>query len=309
MVTKSSNSLADPDELSMRHAAQADALDKISSLPEEGAQHVSQSPKLTECRASELDAYRPFSVGRIIFALPAYNEGESLPPLLTRIQTAMNGRGQNFHVVIANDGSKDDTELVASRFSFHMDLTLINHEVNQGFGAAMKSAVLGACEIADKHDVIVTMDADNTQPPESIYRMVDLINEGYDVIIASRYRPGARVVGVPWHRNIYSLGARLLFTCLFPTRGVRDYTSGFRAVRASVLHDAVRVYGDRLFTEDGFSATVDMLLKLRRLPRTTLFYEVPLVLRYDQKPGASKMNVTRTIIKTLKLMLKRKVQQ
>ncbi len=248
-------------------------------------------------------------LGKIIFALPAYNEADSLAPLLARINRAMLSMGREFHVVVVNDGSQDDTGRIASQYSFHMDLTLVDHVINRGFGAAVESALRKADELAGEHDIIVTMDADNTQPPESIHRMVDLIDEGYDVIIASRYRTGARVIGVPWRRNIYSLGARLMFTCLFPTRGVRDYTCGFRAIRATLIRNALSNYGQDMFSEDGFSATVDLLLKLRRLPGTTLFHEVPLILRYDQKGGVSKMNVPRTIVKTLKLMARRKFRR
>ena len=74
------------------------------------------------------------------------------------------------------------------------------------------------------------MDADNTHPPGLIDRMVQMIHEGCDVVIASRFQPGARVVGVPIERHFLSIGARALFTILFPTRGVRDYTSGDSAL-------------------------------------------------------------------------------
>jgi len=247
------------------------------------------------------------SSGKIIIALPAYNEAKSLVPQLSRIRRAMNNFGREFHVIVVDDGSTDDTGLVASQHSFQMDLTLVSHKVNRGFGAAVESAVRKAAELAGEHDIIVTMDADNTQPPESIHRMVALIEDGFDVVIASRFRAGARVVGVPFIRNIYSLGARAVFTLMFPTRGVRDYTCGFRAFRASTIHRAFETYGDDFFSESGFSTTADLLLKVRKLPRKTLFYEIPMILRYDQKEGPSKMNGMQTIIKTLGLVARRRL--
>ena len=242
-----------------------------------------------------------------MLALPAYNEAESLVPMLSRIARTFKQINRDFHVIVVNDGSSDDTALVASQFSFHIPLTLVDHEVNKGFGAAVESGITKACEMAEDYDVIVTMDADNTQPPESIHKMVDWIENGYDVIIASRYRKGARVVGVPFLRNIYSLGARALFTCFFPTRGVRDYTSGFRAFKAGVLKSAREKFGDEFFSEDGFTTTVDTLLKVRQL-ENVLFYEVPLVLRYDQKEGESKMHVSRTIFQTFGLIARRRLK-
>jgi dolichol-phosphate mannosyltransferase len=90
-------------------------------------------------------------------------------------------------------------------------------------------------------------------------------------------------------------------------KGVRDYTCGYRAYRASTIKDAVTRYGDRLIEESGFSCMVELLLKLRRLGIRC--YEVPLVLRYDQKGGVSKMRVIRTIRRYLVVMTRNLVQQ
>ena len=111
--------------------------------------------------------------------------------------------------------------------------------------------------------------------------------------------------GVPWHRNALSLGASVLFRALFPTRGVRDYTSGYRAYRGQVLRDAFARYGDAFVDQEGFQCMVDILLKLREMD--VIFNEVPLILRYDNKEGASKMNVWRTTRNTLGLLARRRL--
>jgi dolichol-phosphate mannosyltransferase len=148
------------------------------------------------------------------------------------------------------------------------------------------------------------MDCDNTHPPRLILRMLERIDDGYDVVIASRFQPGARVIGVPWTRQLYSVGARWLFQLLFPIRGVRDYTCGFRAYRTESLRAAIAKYGDGLISETGFSCMADLLLKLRTLPIEMT--EVPLELHYDRRGGGSKMRVLRTIRQTLGLLLRRR---
>ena len=90
---------------------------------------------------------------------------------------------------------------------------------------------------------------------------------------------------------------------LFPIRGVRDYTCGYRAYRAVVIKDALSDYGDDFLNQDGFQCMVDILLKLRR--RDLIFGEVPFILRYDIKEGGTKMNVRRTILQTLLLIVRR----
>jgi len=151
----------------------------------------------------------------------------------------------------------------------------------------------------------VVMDADSTHAPDLVRDMVRVVREGADVVIASRYRPGWQVRGVPVQRKLRSAGARVLFQLCFPIRGVQDYTCAYRAYRASALRDAFRRYGDDFVNQKGFQWTVDILLKLRELD--LVFCEVPLVLRYDLKRGASKMKVLRTIAGSLALVVKRRV--
>jgi dolichol-phosphate mannosyltransferase len=186
-----------------------------------------------------------------------------------------------------------------------MPVELVEHQVNQGLAAALRTGLTEALRLCGPDDVIVTMDADNTHPPRLIPGMVAKVQEGHDVVIASRFQPGSQVHGVPRSRELYSLGARWMFQAMFPIRGVRDYTCGYRAYRAGALRQAVNAFGDQLISETGFSCMADLLLKLRRLElRMT---EVPLELHYDRRGGASKMHVLRTIRQTLLLVLRRRL--
>jgi dolichol-phosphate mannosyltransferase len=246
-----------------------------------------------------------FRSSKVFMALPAYNEEEALPELLERIGEAFADSNLPYEVIVVDDGSKDDTAKIVSQMSFQMPIHLVQHEVNQGLGITLQDGLREAVDRAGERDIIVTMDADNTHPPGLINRMVSLIHEGCDVVIASRFQPGARVVGVPIERHFLSVGARALFTILFPTRGVRDYTSGYRAYKASVIRQGFAEHGDDFVGETGFSCMADVLLKLRK--QGVLFGEAPLRLRYDQKGGASKMQVFKTMWLTLKLLGRHRV--
>lgn len=247
---------------------------------------------------------QPSQSPRAIIALPAYNEEQSLPPLLEAIDAALTAVGQPYEVIVVDDGSKDDTALVVSRATFSLPVRLVQHEKNSGLAAALRTGLEEAVEAAGPDDVIFTMDADNTHPPDLMPRMMEMIADGHDVVIASRFRSGSRVVGVPLHRNLLSLGARALFSVAFPIRGVRDYTCGFRAYRSEVLREALARHGESFVSEQGFSCMVDVLLKLR--PLKLKMGEAPLVLRYDQKGGVSKMRVARTAWQTLSLIARRR---
>ena len=236
----------------------------------------------------------------ILVVLPAYNEADALPPLLSRLKRASDGHLQSsLSVIVVDDGSTDGTAEKA-RSVEGLEVRVIAHGTNRGLSEAIRTGLLAAVEQARDEDVIVTMDADDTQAPGLISRMTMLIEEGNDVVVASRYAPGGRVLGVPFGRRLLSRGASLLFRVAYPVTGVRDYTCGYRAYRAGLLRQAFARWGHDFVGEPGFSCMVDILLKLDRLG--AVIAEAPLVLRYGRKPGKSKMDVRRTILQTLKIL-------
>jgi dolichol-phosphate mannosyltransferase len=238
----------------------------------------------------------------IKIVLPAYNEEETILPLIMDIKRILGERFNDFEVIVVNDGSTDNTAKIVSELNLHI-LKLVEHNRNKGLSESIKTGLLYALKNFDENDIIVTMDADNTHSPGLIHRMSTFIEEGNDVVIASRYRPGARVIGLTLARKTISFGGNMLLRLLFPTRGVKDYTSGYRAYRAGVLSKAFDLWENSFINEPGFSCQVDILLKLRKIG--AIISEVPLILRYDQKKGTSKMDVKSTIIDTLKLAAKR----
>ena len=241
----------------------------------------------------------------VIVTLPAYDEEQTLPPLLESIRESMEENGIDYRVIVVDDGSSDGTALAVEKLVDHMPLSLVRHPENRGLGEALRTGLLEALLGAEDRDIGVTMDSDNPHTPGLIARMVRAIREGNDVVIASRYRSGARIRGVPLARRALSRTSSWVFRLCFPTRGVRDFTCGFRAYRAGVVKQAFAVYGHEFVAESGFSCMVDILLKLRRMD--AIMTEVPLILRYDLKFGASKMQVLRTIADTLGLLARRRL--
>jgi len=236
----------------------------------------------------------------IYILLPAYNEEATLSDQLDSIKFSMEENKLDYKIIVVNDGSSDGTEKVVNRFMDKMSIELINHRENKGFSEAVKTGLIRVRDIMKERDIVITMDADNTHTPALILRMVRKIREGSEVVIASRYREDSRVIGVPLSRVFLSYGASIIFRILFPIRGVRDYTSGYRGYTSEILRRAFEKYGDRLVNRPGFSCMVDILLKLK--PLDPIVTEVPLILRYDLKKGRSKMDVKNTIQETLELI-------
>ena len=238
--------------------------------------------------------------------LPAYKEVADIGRVLDRIEQALDAAGIGHTVLVVDDGSRDATaRIVEERAARRAAVRLERHATNLGLGPTLRDGLVAAAAAAADGDVVVTLDADDTQPPELIPAMMERIAAGADVVIASRYEPGGQTLGVPWHRRALSRAGSWLFRLVLPIRGVRDFTCGYRAYRASVLKAAIRELGDRFVDQQGFQSMVDVLLKLRG--RGLAFAEVPLVLRYDAKSGASKMRVAATIGGTLLLLGRRRL--
>jgi dolichol-phosphate mannosyltransferase len=237
--------------------------------------------------------------------LPAYNEARDVGPLLEAIDQAMFDDGLEYAIIVVDDGSVDGTLEEVERRAAFIPVEVLRHESNRGLGETIRDGLREAATVCSERDIIVVMDADNTHLPGLIRAMTRRIQEGADVVIASRFRSGADVRGVPLHRRLLSRGASWILRAIFPIHGVRDYTCGYRAYRAPVLALAFERYGEEFINEDGFQCMVDILLKLRTLD--VVFAEVPLILRYDQKAGASKMRVMSTVVNTLSLMARRRV--
>ena len=241
----------------------------------------------------------------VFVVLPAYNERAGIGALLDGLAETMQEAGLPYRAVVVDDGSTDGTWEVLTERTRQMPAELHRHVTNLGLGLTIRDGLLAASQIAGEKDVLVTMDADGTHSPRLIPSMVELISRGYDVVIASRYRRGAKVRGVALHRQVLSLGASWLFRAFFPTAGVRDYTSGYRAYRGAVVKKAFSTFGDRFVEAEGFACMADILLKVRRLGAS--FTEVPLELRYDLKRGSSKMRLVRTVGQTLSLLVRRRL--
>ena len=247
----------------------------------------------------------------IYVIFPAFNEERVIRPTLLALAEAIRGHESEYRAVLVDDGSTDRTIAEAEGAGADSDgllqLTVLRHEQNRGLGAGLRTGIYWCLDRAGDDDVIVTLDADNTHPPRLIPELVARARDGYDVAIASRYRAGAEVHGVPGYRRALSDVGRLVFQALYPIPGVRDYTCCFRAYRAPLLRRARLVYGDELCTARGFEAVMDLLLRLG--PLGVKVSEIGFVLDYGDRVGQSKMKVLKTIRSTIALLARRRIER
>ncbi len=242
-------------------------------------------------------------MAKIYLGLPAYNEEKSIKQLFTRIHRLQASLSAPLVVLFFDDGCQDRTKQEVFAWTSTLEVIYLDGVVNKGLGAGM-NALLSEFDMRGQNgDVLVIMDCDDTHDPGQIPQMQEVLNErpDVDVVIASRYRRGATVTGVPFHRILFSIGAIMLYKVVHPIWHARDYTCGYRAYRHKIVRQTLSSFESPLLKERGFSSMVELLLKLNRVGAK--MREIPLILTYENKRSASKMNATGNAFRLLSRVL------
>src|SRR5206468_10726109 len=120
---------------------------------------------------------------------------------------------------------------------------VVTHPINRGLGETERDGFEAVAAAAAPDDVIVRVEGDDTHDPQYIFRLIDKLGEGFDVVNTSRFQPGGAQHGVSGYRAFISRAANLFMSVVFPLPNVRDFSCGFRAYRAQVIQDAVEIFG------------------------------------------------------------------
>ncbi|OGS17907.1 MAG: hypothetical protein A2219_01840 [Elusimicrobia bacterium RIFOXYA2_FULL_50_26] len=238
----------------------------------------------------------------IYFLLPAYNEENDLPRLLEEFISVH--FSFPYHIIIVNDGSTDKTPAIIEEYKNKLSLSAVHHDKNRGLGKALSTGFSEILARIKDSDILITTDSDGTHPLDTVYAIINKIKTGADVVVASRFVSGGQENGVNLFRRLLSHVASSGLGILWPVENIRDYSSGFRGYSYAMITRLHAMFGEKLVEESGFSSTLELLLKASLAGGK--FDEVPLKLRYDNKKGASKMKVTRTILAYFKLIVRLK---
>ena len=159
----------------------------------------------------------------ISIVLPAKNEALALTQLLPRLRSAHPGA----QIIVVDDGSSDDTKAVCAGAG----LETVTQPYSMGNGAAIKRGVREA-----RGNVLVFMDADGQHDPDDIARLLDKLEQGYDMVVGARDWSGQAGVGRGVANAVYNRLASWVTGF-----DVRDLTSGFRAVRADKFREFIHL--------------------------------------------------------------------
>ncbi len=238
--------------------------------------------------------------------LPCYNESGNIQALIEAWiaeKDALSEEGYELEVIPIDDKSTDSTlAIIRSLEIQYKNVRVIAHKVNQNLGGALFTAVRDFLHRGNTGCLMCFMDGDNTHKPLFVHSMIRKLKKDADCVIASRYQPGARINGVPSNRLALSDGAKLYYSMMLHVPEVKDYTCGYRLYSYSILNSAYKKYQKELITMRSFSCMMELLYKLHKTG--CRFAEVPFTLYYDNKVGASKMRILKTVKDSLLVALK-----
>lgn len=244
---------------------------------------------------------------KISILLPVYNEEESIYNLLSEYAQFFElNKNIDFSIIVVNDNSCDSTEtfiLKAIKDFSKLNIQYKKNEFNKGLHGILKDELFELAMNAADDEVIITMDGDNTHNPSSIKYMLDEIDNGAEIVIASRYCAESKIYGLSLFRILLSFFARLSYAFAWRINGVKDYTINYRAYRASILKKLVNEYGRDFISEEGFTAVAELLKLMKKY--NPVIAEVPVVLTYSNKLNSSNMHILSTIVKSIKLLFKK----
>ena len=119
----------------------------------------------------------------ISVVIPVHNEQEVLEELYTRLTDSLDKLGKTYEIILTNDGSTDRTSEMLKQLHARRPHQIRVIEFNGNFGQHM--AIMAGFERV-RGEIIITMDADLQNPPEEIYKLVEAMEKGHDVVNAYR---------------------------------------------------------------------------------------------------------------------------
>ena len=215
---------------------------------------------------------------KCLVIIPAYNEEENI----VRVVENLKNNYPMYDYVVINDGSADSTAKICRKYGYE----LVDLPVNLGLAGAFRTGLKYAYR--NGYDYAIQFDADGQHRPEFIGPMLDKIQEGYDIVIGSRF------VTEKKPHSLRMLGSNLISMAMKLTTGrrVKDPTSGMRMFNKKMIAEfALNMnYGPE-------PDTVSYLLK-----QGATIAEVQVEMD-ERIAGESYLNLTKSMMYMLRMLL------
>lgn len=213
---------------------------------------------------------------KVSIIIPAYNEAQTIGDVVSKIINLY----PDFEIIVINDGSTDDTAVVAK----DSGALVYSHPYNIGNGAAIKSGIRFA-----SGKVLVFMDGDGQHDPQDIEKLIDHIPD-FDMVVGARPKGHQASWGRAFGNNIYNWLASYVANFSIP-----DLTSGFRAIKSDIAHNLLYLLPNT------YSYPATLTLSVLRSGRSVKYTPIN---TQSRKKGKSKIKIFRDGIRFFLIITK-----
>ena len=203
---------------------------------------------------------------KISVVIPCFNEGKTIYQNILKINRYLEKNIALYEIIAVNDGSRDNTLSELQKIQKEIPLQIISHPRNEGKGKVVRDGIL-----MSRNELVMFLDADLAIPIEELEKFLAEIDQGYDLVIASRFVPGLKVLcPVLWYRKIMERIFRILRMIILNNWKVRDTQCGFKVFRTPV---ALKIFSMSTVKRFAFDAEIIFIAKkfgyaIKELPVT-----------------------------------------
>jgi undecaprenyl-phosphate 4-deoxy-4-formamido-L-arabinose transferase len=162
--------------------------------------------------------------------VPVYNEEGNLGELYVRLKKTLDALKKNYEIIFINDGSRDKSMQVLRRFAGE-DPSVVAIDLSRNFG--QHAAVYAGFSHA-RGEIVVTLDADLQNPPEEIPKLVEKIEDGFEVVGGVRGERNDSIIRKTLSFMLNRVASRVVGV------SVKDYGCMLRAYKRSLVDDMLQ---------------------------------------------------------------------
>ncbi|WP_017325599.1 polyprenol monophosphomannose synthase [Synechococcus sp. PCC 7336] len=194
--------------------------------------------------------------------LPTYNESQNIEAIVHLLRKHLDERlPNNYELIIVDDDSPDGTWQIARNLARHFpQIEVLRRRQNRGLG----TAVARGWQVS-KGKILGVMDSDLQHPPQLLPRLIDAIERGADLALASRHIEGGGVSQWNGVRYLLSRGARRIGLAILPhvVGRISDPMSGYFLIRRSAIENVtLRPIGYKILIEVLGRGRVDRIAEI-----------------------------------------------
>ncbi len=216
--------------------------------------------------------------------LPTLNEAQNIESLVDSLERVLKKGKLRGELIIVDDESEDGTAALSRKLNAkYGNVKTLVRKVRDGAGAAHLHGYRNATG-----RMVVSMEADNSCDPEDLLKIVEKINAGYDLVVASRYAKGGSTNKSAANMLISRLGNR--FISVISGVRISDFTIAYRGFRREIV-DKVDCK-----EKDGNPFLMEFILKANKAGYRRIT-EIPTVYR-EREFGVSKNKLIKAIPRT-----------